>query len=89
MECIYIFAWVICIASQVLFNCLSSKREKGLWTQVGPNSPPVSTKDILELAFVDGVLPDMGAHLDTRKHHQTIRELWEALVSLGAREVSL
>ena len=63
--------------------CLSSKREKGLWTRVGPNSPPVSTKDILELAFVEGVLTDMGAHLDTRKHHQTIRELREAPASGG------
>ena len=55
--------------------CLSSKKEKGLWTRVGPNSPPVSTKDILELAFVEGVLLDMGACLDTRKEHQATQEL--------------
>ena len=44
LECIYIFAWVICIASKSCLICLSSKREKGLWTQIGPNSPPVLTK---------------------------------------------
>ena len=73
LKCIYIFAWIICIASQVLFG-LSSKREKGLWTWVGPNSPPV--RDILELAFVEGVLLDMGELLDTRKEHQATREPW-------------
>ena len=45
-----IFAWIICIASQVLFN-LSSKREKGLWTWVGRNSPPVSTKGHTRVGF--------------------------------------
>ena len=34
-------------------------------------------RDINELAFVEGVLPDMGASLDTRKEHQATRELWE------------
>ena len=34
-------------------------------------------RDILELAFVEGVLPDMGARLDTRKEHQGTWELWE------------
>ena len=46
-------------------------------------------RDTLKLAFVEGLLPDMGARLDTRKKHQTIRELWEAPVSLGAWEVNL
>ena len=46
-------------------------------------------RDPLELAFVEGVLLDMGACLDTKKKHQTIRELWEAPASLGAWEVSL
>ena len=40
-------------------------------------------RDTLELAFVEGVLPDMGARLDTRKEHQATRELWKAPVSLG------
>ena len=57
--------------------CLSSKREKGLWTLVGPNSPPVSTKGHTRAGFVEGVLPDMGACLDTRKEHQATWELWE------------
>ena len=34
-------------------------------------------RDILELAFVEGVLLDTGACLDTRKKHQATRELWE------------
>ena len=34
-------------------------------------------RDILVSAFVEGVLPDMGARLDTRKEHQATRELWE------------
>ena len=46
-------------------------------------------RDILKLAFVEGVLPDMGAHLDTRKEHQATWELWEAPISLGTWEVSL
>ena len=57
--------------------CPSSKREKGLWTRVGPNSPLVSTKRHIELAFVEGVLPDMGACLDIRKEHQVTQELWD------------
>ena len=68
-ECIYILGWVICIASQVLFDRLSSKCDKGLWTRIGLNSPPVSIRDILELVFVEGVLPDMSAHLVTRKEN--------------------
>ena len=46
-------------------------------------------RDILKLAFVEGVLLDMGAYLDTRKKHQTVQELWEAPVFWGAWEVSL
>ena len=34
--------------------CLSSKREKGLWTWVGPNSPPVSTKGHTQVGFCGG-----------------------------------
>ena len=45
-------------------------------------------RDILELAFVEGVLWDMEASLDTRKKHQTTRELWEAPVFWGAWEVA-
>ena len=45
-------------------------------------------RDILELAFEEGVLLDMEARLDTRKEHQATRELREAPVSLGAWEVS-
>ena len=48
LQRIYIFAWVICIA------CLSSKREKGLWMWVGPNSPPVSTKGHSRAGFCEG-----------------------------------
>ena len=45
-------------------------------------------RDTLELAFVEGVLPDMGAHLDMRKEHQATWEPWEVsfhreLPSLG------
>ena len=39
--------------------------------------------DKFELAFVEGVLPDMEAHLDTRKEHQATQEPWKAPVSLG------
>ena len=52
LEYIYIFAWVICIASQVLID-LSSKREKGLWTNFGPNSPPVLTKGYTPVCFYE------------------------------------
>ena len=38
---------------------------------------------------MEGVLLDMGAHLDTRKEHQATRELWKDPVSLGSWEVSL
>ena len=48
-----------------------------------------SFRDILELAFVERVLLDVLAHLNTRKEHQATQELWEAPVSLGAWEVSL
>ena len=37
--------------------CLSSKREKGLWTQVGSNSPPVSTKGHTQAGFCGGGAP--------------------------------
>ena len=46
-------------------------------------------RDILKLAFVKGVLSDMGVLLDTRKKHQATQELWEAPVSSGVWEVSL
>ena len=65
LECISVFAWVIWIASQVLFD-LSWRRAYGpglvqiLQFQLG---------DILILASVEGVLPDMGARLDIRKEH--------------------
>ena len=62
LERIYTFAWVICIASQVLFD-LSSKREKGLWTWVGPNSPPVSTKGHTRAGFCGGGAPGYGGTL--------------------------
>ena len=41
-------------------------------------------RDILEVAFVEGVLLDMGARLDTRKEHQTTWELWEVSLYGGA-----
>ena len=56
LECIYIFAWVNCLAS-ILFICLGSKKEKGLWTRVGPNSPPVSTKGHTRAGFCGGGAP--------------------------------
>ena len=40
--------------------CLSSKREKGLWTPVGPNSPPVSTKGHTRAGFCEGGAPGYG-----------------------------
>ena len=40
-------------------------------------------RDILELAFVEEVLPDMGARLGTRKTHQATRELWEVSLHEG------
>ena len=43
-------------------------------------------RDILELASVDGVSPDMGACLDTRKEHQATQEPWE--VSLHEGKIS-
>ena len=60
LERIYIFAWVICIASQVLFDLSSFKREKGLWTWVGLNSPPVSTKGHTLAGFCGGGAPQNG-----------------------------
>ena len=59
LECIYIFAWVICIASQVLFD-LSSKREKGLCTRIGLNSPPVLTKGHNQVGFCGRSVPRYG-----------------------------
>ena len=40
-------------------------------------------RDILELAFVEEVLPDMGARSDTRKKHQATWELWEVSLHGG------
>ena len=56
--------------------CLSFKRKKGLWTWVGLNSP-VSTKGHTRVGFCGGVLPDIGAHLNTRKEDRATWELWE------------
>ena len=61
LECFCIFAWIICIASQVLFHPSSSKREKGLWTWVGLNSPPVSTKGHIRVGFCGGGAPGCGS----------------------------
>ena len=60
LEYIYIFAWVICIASQVMFDLTSSKREKSFWTRVGLNSPPVSTKGHTQAGFCGGGAPGYG-----------------------------
>ena len=84
LECIYIFVWVICIASQVLFD-LSWRTAYGsglvqiLQFQLG---------DILKLASVEGVLPDMGAHLDMRKEHQATWEPWEVSFHRGLPSLS-
>ena len=40
--------------------CLSSKREKGLWIRVGPNSPPVSSKEHTLAGFCGGGAPGYG-----------------------------
>ena len=40
--------------------CLSSKKETGLWTWVGPNSPPVFTKGYTQIAFCGGGVPGYG-----------------------------
>ena len=39
--------------------------------------------NILELAFVEGVLMDMGTHLDTRKENQATQQLWEVSLHWG------
>ena len=39
---------------------LSSKREKGLWTPVGLNFPPVSTKGHTRVGFCGGGAPGYG-----------------------------
>ena len=63
LEWINIFAWVFCIASWSCLICLSSKRDKGLWTQVGLNSPPVSTKGHTRAGFCGGGAPGYGGTL--------------------------
>ena len=35
-------------------------RKKGLWTWVGPNSPPVSTKGCTQVGFCGGSAPGYG-----------------------------
>ena len=40
-------------------------------------------RDILELVFVEEVLPDMGARLGKRKEHQATQELWEVSLHEG------
>ena len=40
--------------------CIGSKREKGLWTRVGLNSPPVSTKGHIGVSFCGGGAPRYG-----------------------------
>ena len=39
---------------------LSSKREKGLWTRIGVNSPPVLTKGHTRAVFCGGGSPGYG-----------------------------
>ena len=39
---------------------LSSKGEKALWTWIGPNSPPVLTKEHTRAGFCRGVAPGNG-----------------------------
>ena len=70
-----------------MFDLTSSKREKSLWTRVGLNSPPVSTKGHTRVGFCGGVLPNMGACLDARKEHKATWELWQ--VSLHGELPSL
>ena len=44
--------------------------------------------DVLKLVFVEEVILDMGAILNTRKEHQATRELWEvSLHGVGEGEV--
>ena len=47
--------------------------------------PGWSEFSIFDLAFVEGMLPDMGAGLDTRKEHQATWELWEVRLHKGGR----
>ena len=47
--------------------CLSSKRGKGLWTRVGPNSPPVSTKGHTQVGFCGGGTPGYGSKFGYKK----------------------
>ena len=73
------------------FICLSSKREKGYGPGLVRILLQLQLRDILELAFVEGVFLDIGTRIysDTRKEHQATQELWKAPVSLGVWEVSL
>ena len=72
-----IFACFICIASQILFDLsLLLRGIRAYGRGLDQILLQFQLRDILELAFVEGLLPDMGACLDTRKKHQTTQELW-------------
>ena len=60
LECIYILPESSVYLPRSCLICLSSKREKGLWTRVGPNSPPVSTKGHTRAGFCGGGAPGYG-----------------------------
>ena len=81
LERIYIFAWVICIASQVLFD-LSSKREV-LWTQISLNSPPVLTTGHSPAGFCGGGAPEYGGTLGYKEEAPGNLELWEVSLHGG------
>ena len=58
-------------------------RKKGLWTWVGPNSPPVSTKRHTGVGFCGGGAPRYGGMFGYRKEHQATQGLWEVSLHGG------
>ena len=50
--------------------------------------PGWSEFSIFDLAFVEGMLPDMVASLYTRKEHQATWELWEVSLHKGGGGIS-
>ena len=57
--------------------CLSSKREKGLWTRVGLNSPPVSTKGHTPVGFGGGGASEYWSMFGYKKGVPATWEPWE------------
>ena len=82
LECRYICPFHLYSFSDLVWSVFIAKRDKGLWTWVGPNSPPVSTKGHTPVGFCGGDGP-RWTHLDTRKEHQANQEPWEVSLHQG------